>query len=420
MNTPLFVGTDVHRKKNMFALMNSQGREVVPRFSAENNRPGTEQSIKQLVELLKGGEYDGIKLAAEATSWYWFHFFQMLSQDPTLAQWPLELYMLNPRLTANYKRVFSDLDKTDRIDAFVTADRLRMGRDLPPPYQYDERYLPLRMLTPGTLWVRYHIVHNLAREKAYCLSMLYLKASEYTRQGQEPFADVFGAASQAVIQEFPSIEAMAALPFAELVEFIDVKGKRRFADPSENARKLQKVAQDSYPLPQALQAPVNLVLKLSLAEIAHLEHQEKRLNTAIAEQMAAIPQTLETIPGFGPVFAAGILAEIGDIARFEFDEAKVAKFAGFKWRKTESADFSAAETRLTRMGNAYLRYYFCEAANIVRMHDADYAAFYDRKFHEVRKHQHKRAIVLTARKLVRLVVRLLTTNQPYRPRRPIA
>jgi hypothetical protein len=43
--------------------------------------------------------------------------------------------------------------------------------------------------------------------------------------------------------------------------------------------------------------------------------------------------------------------------------------------------------------------------------------YYYRKYHEVRKHQHKRAIVLTARKLVRLVTRLLTTNQPYRPRR---
>jgi hypothetical protein len=51
------------------------------------------------------------------------------------------------------------------------------------------------------------------------------------------------------------------------------------------------------------------------------------------------------------------------------------------------------------------------------MRDAEYKAFYERKYHEVRKHQHKRAIVLTARKLVRLVVRLLTTNEPYRPRR---
>jgi transposase len=137
----------------------------------------------------------------------------------------------------------------------------------------------------------------------------------------------------------------------------------------------------------------------------------------MADHMADIPHTLDTIPGFGPVFSAGIIAEIGDIRRFDSNQAKVAKYAGFKWRQHQSADFQADETRLTRTGNRYLRYYFCEAANIVRMHDAEYAAYYQRKYQEVRKHPHKRAIVLTARKLIRLVTRLLTTNQAYRPRR---
>jgi transposase len=68
---------------------------------------------------------------------------------------------------------------------------------------------------------------------------------------------------------------------------------------------------------------------------------------------------------------------------------------------------------LTRTGKRYLRYYFCEAANSVRLHDAQYAAYYLKKYREVRAHQHKRATVLTARKLVRLVVRLLATDQPY-------
>jgi transposase len=321
------------------------------------------------------------------------------------------LYPINPRLTANFKKTYVDLDHDDPIDAFVVADRLRMGRDLPPPFHYEERYLPIRLLTR----YRYHVAHALAREKAYCLAILYLKASEYTRL--EPFANVFGAASRAVLREFASIEDIAAIPFDELVEFIDVKGKRRFPDPQDNARKLRQVARDSYRLPHILQQPVNLILELSMQHIAFLEGQEKRLNTAIADGMAAIPQTLDTIPGFGPVFSGGIVTEIAGVERFDYDQAKVAKFAGLKWRKTKSADFEAEETRLTRTGNRYLRYYLCEAADKVRMHDAEYAAYYDKKYHEVRKHQHKRAIVLTARKLVRPVVRLLTTNRPYQPRR---
>jgi hypothetical protein len=274
--------------------------------------------------------------------------------------------------------------------------------------------LPLRFLTR----YHYHIAHQLAREKAYCLAILYLKASEYTRKGKKPFTNVFGAASRAVLQEFASIEEIAAMPFDELVEFIDLKGKRRFADPTDNARKLQRVAHDSYPLPEALQQPINLILNLSFQHISFLERQQKRLDTAIAEAIQPIPHTLDTISGFGPVFSGGLVSEIAGVERFNYDQAKVAKLAGFKWRRTQSDEFVAQETRLIRARNVYLRYYFCEAANAVRMRDPEYAAYYDRKYHEVRKHQHKRAIVLTARKLVRLVVRLLTTNQPYRPRRP--
>ena len=191
----------------------------------------------------------------------------------------------------------------------------------------------------------------------------------------------------------------------------------RFPQPPANARKLTLVSPDPYPLPGTLARPVNLILRMSLKHSSFLERQEKRLASAIAERMETIPHTLDTIPGFGPVFSGGIIAEIGNLARFDYHQATVAKYAGFKWRKIGSADFEAEETRLTRTGNRYLRYYFCEAANQVRMRDPEYAAYYERKYREVRKHQHKRAIVLTARKLVRLVVRLLTTNQPYRPRR---
>ena len=416
MQPTLLVGVDVHRKQNVFCVMDQEGQELSERFSLDNNRPGTQELVERLAHLMQGGDYEQLQLGAEATGLYWLHFCMTLSQDPTLNQWPLTLYAVNPRMTANYKKSFSDLDKSDGIDAFVVADRLRMGRGLPHPFIYDERYLPLRFLTRH----RYHLVHTLAQEKAYCLAMLYLTASEYTRRDVKPFSNVFGAASRAVLQEFASLEEIAALPFDELVEFIDVKGKRRFPDPTDNARRLQQVALDSYPLPEPFQAPIQLVLNMSLQHISHLERQEKRLNSAIAEQMASLPQTLDTIPGIGPVFAAGILAEIGDIARYHFDQAKVAKYAGFKWRQSQSADFKADETPLARTGNRFLRYYFCEAANIARMHDADYRAYYERKFREVRKHAHKRALVLTARKLVRLVVRLLTTNQPYRPRRATA
>ena len=412
MSHPLLVGVDVHRQTNTVCLMDAAGHVLGPRRTIDNNRPGAAVLVDQVAQKMAQGDFDAIQIAAEATGWYWWHFFQTLARDPTLQQWSLQLYPLNPRLTANFAKTYVDRDHTDVGDAFVIADRLRMGHDLPPPYQLDARYLALRLLTR----YRFHVIHTLTREKAYALAILYLKASEYGRL--KPFGNLFGAASRAVLQEFASLEAIAAMPFDELAEWLDVRGKRRFADPQDNARTLQQVARDSYALPDALQLPVHQILGWSLQHITFLEGQIKRLDSAISEQLTNIPHTLETIPGIGPVFAAGIVAELGDIARFAFDQAKVAKFAGFKWKKHQSGDFTAEETHLTRTGNRYLRYYFCEAANAVRMHDAEYAAYYDRKYREVRQHQHKRAIVLTARKLVRLVVRLLTSNQSYQVRRP--
>ena len=43
--------------------------------------------------------------------------------------------------------------------------------------------------------------------------------------------------------------------------------------------------------------------------------------------MTAIPCTLTSIPGIGPVYAAGLMAEIGDVECFK-NEAALAKYAG--------------------------------------------------------------------------------------------
>jgi transposase len=411
MSNPLFVGIDIALDNNRVCLLDQQGQPVGKRFSVTNSRRGSQVLVQRLAETLSQGAYDSLRIAAEATNWYWFPLFQSLAQAPSLKPWPVTLYALNPRLVATYKQTYSDRDKTDDIDAFAVADRLKLGRDLPAPFMAEPPLLALRMLTR----YRYHLIRTLVREKNYYLSVLYLKASAY-RPGH-PFADVFGLTSQALLGEFATMDEIAAQSVEELAELIQTKSKGQIHDSQDKARELQGVAQDCYALAPALQPAVNHVLNWNAEHIRFLQRQLNHIDRAIAEEMTQHPQTLDTIPGIGAVYAAGLIAEIGDLARFDYDEARVANFAGLKWSKRQSGQFEAEDTPLTRAGNHYLRYYFCEAANAVRMHDAEYAAYYDCKFKEVPKHQHKRAIVLTARKLVRLVVRLLTTNERYRPRR---
>lgn len=112
-------------------------------------------------------------------------------------------------------------------------------------------------------------------------------------------------------------------------------------------------------------------------------------------------------------FTAGIIAKIGDINRFQ-SQAAVAKYAGLVWAQHQSGNFEAQHTRLIKSGNRYLRYYLLEAANSVRRCDSEFRRYYDLKFKEVNQYQHKRALALTARKLVRLIFRLLKDNRLYK------
>ena len=200
----------------------------------------------------------------------------------------------------------------------------------------------------------------------------------------------------------------------ELVAFLQDKGKNRFKDPEEIAQYLQKLARNSYRLDKALQDPVNITLSVILSTIRHMESQVKRLDAEIERLMKGMPQTLTSVKGIGPVYAAGLIAEIGDIRRFK-DHHALAKYAGLVWNQNQSGEYEAENTSRMRTGNKYLRYYLVQAAESVRRYDSEYRDFYQKKHAEVPKHKHKRALVLTARKLVRLVHSLLRTNQMYTP-----
>jgi transposase len=210
------------------------------------------------------------------------------------------------------------------------------------------------------------------------------------------------------------VDEISYMPIEELADFINKKGKGTFENPGEIAAAVQKAARNSYRLPKTVTDSVNQVLAVSFQAIKAYKEQLKIFDKAIGEQVKLIPNTLTSIKGVGPVYSAGIIAEIGDIHRFK-DQAALAKFAGIAWTKHQSGNYTAANTRLIKFGNRYLRYYLMEATNKVRMHDHEFKRFYDLKYSQTPKTPHKRALALTARKFVRLVYALLHSNGLYTP-----
>jgi transposase len=401
------VGIDISADTADICVLLADGAEPVPRWTIPNSPEGATALIARLASLACAHQVDSLHVGLEATSLYWWHLACALKDAPALAPYRPRVYVLNPKLTHDFRKNYGALPKTDRADAFVIAERVRFGRHLPPPFEVDLRYAPLQRLTR----FRVHLAQTLAREKGYFLTFLFLQFSGFCQA--EPFHDPFGATSCAVLEDFTT-EELAQTSLDELARYLTAKGHGRFKDPADLAATLQRAARDSYRLDKVLADPLSLVLGTTMATIRTLQTQLRTIDRTIAQELKGIPQTLGTVPGLGPVWTAGLVAEIGDISRFPH-EASLAQYAGLVWRVHESGDFQAEDTPLTKVGNTYLRYYLVEAANSVRVHCPEYTAYYQAKFAQSPKHAHKRALVLTARKLVRLVDALLRAGQVYRP-----
>lgn len=403
----LFVGIDVGSRDNAVYIMLPDGAKHSS-FGVQNNLGGAQTISKRVVSVLTGKELSAVTIGIEATSVYGDSLMCFLREDGALAQYDRKLFVLNPKQVNKFKASYSNLPKNDPVDAFVVADSLRFGRIGSPVYMDDYRYKALQNLTRA----RFYAVQNLTREKQRFMNHLFMKCSGLAQE--KIFSDNYGAAALAVFEEFETPDDIADIDTDQLAAFIAEKGKNRSPRPGEIARELQAAARGSYRLPKTVNDSVNQVLSISISSMRAIQAQIKALNKEIERQFANIPNTLISVPGIGPVFSAGIIAEVGDVNRFD-GQARLAKYAGLAWTQHQSGMFEAQNTRLIKSGNRFLKYYLCEAALSLVRCDTEYRRYYDLKFKEVNKYQHKRALALTARKLVRLVFRLLKDNRLYRP-----
>jgi transposase len=405
MTVPLYVGVDVGKAKNVACFMGPDGTVLLKSLNFDNSLSGAQKLVAKTKDILAQKGCDHPVFGMEATSFYHFHLMYFILQDDELKPYRPTVYQLNARNIKNFKKSYTPRGKNDTYDAFIIADNLRFGR-LPKPYEVDEMYLPLQRLTR----YRFHLVGSLVREKSYFLSMLFLKFSNYG----DVFSDVFGATSRSLITEFYSIEEIINTPLEDMVEFLIDKGNNHFSEPEKLAKELKRIARDSYRLQPKLADSINLILETSINNIRFFEQSIRKVESVINRDMAKLSNPLESVQGIGKVYSAGIIAEIGDVTKFS-SQAKLAKYAGLTWNSNQSGEFEGEDEPINKAGNRYLRYYLIEAADSLRRHNAEYQAYYQKKYREASKHAHKRAVVLTARKFVRLVYALLSKNQLYRP-----
>lgn len=408
MTNRLCVGIDASKCENVVSIVDQSA--VLDEFSINNNLPGSKTISSRITAVMQKNSYDSLAIGVEATSVFAETLVRTLKESCSVPGISTRLFILNPRQVKGFKESYPELQKTDTIDAEVIANYLLAGPILKLRLReayMEDKYIALQKLTRA----RFHAAQDLSREKNRFLGYVFMKFSSLTQE--KIFSNNFGKASTAVITEL-SVDEIAYMDLEELSKFIREKGKNHFPDVEKVAKAVQKAARDSYRLPRIISDSVDQVLAVSLNIINSFASQIKSLDKYIERQVALVPQPLLSIKGVGPVYSAGIIAEIGDIHRFK-DHAALAKYAGLCWTRHQSGGFQAEHTRMIKSGNRYLKYYLIQAANRVRVCDPEFRRFYQLKYRQSAHHKHKRALALTARKFVRLIYALLRDNRLYIP-----
>jgi transposase len=382
-----FCGIDIAKKKHDAVIVDGEGNTQGKPFTILNTATGFEELISRLQSLDQN-----VLIGLEATGHYWLALYERLSDVG------FKIVVLNPLQIAAYRRSGIRKVKNDRKDAWWIADYLRIAN-----LQPTDRQLPILLKLRELTRFRYALMDQVGDLKRKVLSILDRVFPEYETQ----FSDIFIKSSRALLKEAVSAEEIANFDLSELTTILKTNSQGRFGQ--EKASRIQNLARESVGIGFLTDA-VYLEMHCLLEQLDLLLSQIEMLENSIDEMMNQIPQYITSIPGVGKVTGSAILAEIGDINRFERSEKLVA-FAGIDPTVYETGQFVAKKTRMSKRGSPHLRYALWQAASMAIQYDPELKAYYQAKRAEG-KH-HGTALGAVCNKLISRIYIILKEQRPY-------
>ncbi len=353
---------------------------------------------KQRLEV----EVSDVQFCLEATGHYW------LSLYCHLVELGYKVHVINPIQSDALRNLYIRKTKTDRKDALLLADLIRFGH-VSETKLASETVLKLQTLSR----LRFEFVRQVGGLKNRALGILDRIFPEYP----QCFSNVFINTSRELLKTFTDPEELANADLSELSSFLKEHSRGRLG--MDRAEQIQALAKGTFGINLALDA-FTLQLRLLLEQIEFIQEQINVIEEAINQVMEEMRldentpyrHVLETIPGIGPVLAASIIGEIGDINRFRNAKALVA-FAGLEATVKASGQFEGTRNRLSKRGSPVLRHSIWMAAVSARRFNPELKEFFDNK-----RSQGKHTQVATgavARRLVHLIYSLWKDNRPFDP-----
>ncbi len=173
------------------------------------------------------------------------------------------------------------------------------------------------------------------------------------------FSNLFGQTSKALLKIAPIPAKILALPMESWADYLfsHSKGRLGWERAWEKANLIYQVARSSIGS-KVVASVLEECTKDLLYELEHLEDRISFFTQEIEDRLSLPPgRILISIPGVGPVTAATIISEIGDIAQFRSADALVC-YCGLIPSSHSSGTFISKRNRMAKRGQSSLAHVY--------------------------------------------------------------
>ena len=374
-----FVGIDISKYKHDCCILAAADQTVVSKFTIKNDKSGFEQLISTLHSL---SNPENIKIGFESTAHY------ALNLELFLENANHSFMEINPLLIKEYKKSTSlRRTKTDSVDCESIARWLMTVEYKPHPKGFYHAY-SLKSLT--------RLRDRLIRQRSFYLVKI-TNVLDHTFPEFKPFFhERLSKTALYLLENYGSAEKMARMNPASY-EKLRSLSRGKFS-PQQFLR-LKELASNTVGINNSIfDVELNCLLTLYKSLVKEIGALETEINNLIEE----IHPHYMSIPGIGPISAAVIYSEYGDLSNFS-TPAQMLAFAGIEPGINESGTESHGG-RMVKHGSSQLRYVLINCCLPLIRFDMTFAAYYAKKRAEGKPH--RVAITHVAKKLVRVIYAL--------------
>ena len=381
-----FVGIDISKYKHDCCIIAAADQKVVSKISIKNNKAGFEELLT-IIHSLSNPE--DIRIGFESTAHY------ALNLELFLENALLTFMEVNPVLISEYKKSKTlRRTKTDSVDCESIARWLMTVEYKPHSKGFYHAY-SLKSLT--------RLRDKLIRQRSFYLVKI-TNVLDHTFPEFKPFFNErLSKTALYLLDNYGSAEKMARMNSASYEKLRSIsRGKfspQQFLHLKELAANTVGVNNSIFDI------ELNSLLTLYKSLVKEIEILEKEINKLIVE----IHPHYMSIPGIGPLSAAVIYSEYGDVSNFS-NPSQMLAFAGIEPGINESGtEFHGG--RMVKRGSSQLRYTLINCCLPLIRFDMTFATYYAKKRAEGKPH--RVAITHVAKKLIRVIYALERQDEDY-------